>query len=75
MAKIDSLNESISSMEFQEAFNLVKVLRESRRTKKTTRVSVRRSSSKTTTPKKPKDLVSLLTPEQKELLIKELTGG
>jgi ribosomal protein L7/L12 len=81
MARIEDLNVSILEMSYEEAFELVKRLRESRRTKKDTRVFVRRSSSpgtkmKTTkAPKEPKDFASLLTAEQKAALLKELTGG
>ena len=74
MATIDDLNISISNMVYEEAFALVKRLRESRRIKKG-KFSKPRASSSPRTPKKPKDLLTMLTPEQKAILLETLEGG
>lgn len=79
MATIENLNISITSMKHEEAFALVKQLRESRRTPKNIKFVVKRET--TTKPRvakatKPKDLATLLSPEQraalKKLLMEEL---
>jgi len=77
MAQIDDLNVSISSMNPEEAFALVKSLRESRRIKKKV-TKPRGSTSSGASRAKPKDPLANLTQEQKAVLItmleKELNG-
>ena len=78
MATIRSLNKSISEMSGEEAFELVRALRMSRRIRKTTTKVVRASSPKSPrkkiAPKKPIDILNALTPEQKKKLL-EMVGG
>jgi len=77
MATIDSLNISILKMPFEQAFNLIKSLRDSRRIKKTTKLFVSRTpkKGKGTKAKTKTNPIDLLTTEQKAKLFAELTGG
>ena len=74
MATISDLNISLLSMNNEEAFALIKRLRESRRIKKIKRTSAK-SKSKTISARKPKNILGQLTTEQKQKLLFELTGG
>ena len=75
MATLQNLNVSILSMKPEEAFALVKRLRESRRIQKNIKVIVKRDSavSRVSKPKTPKDFASALSAEQKAMLLKLLT--
>ena len=73
MAKIDDLNVSISRMVYEEAFALVKRLRESRRIQK--KAVKTRKASVSRVAKRPKDLLTMLTPEEKAILLATLGGG
>lgn len=77
MATIENLNVSILKLPYEEAFALVKRLRESRRTKKVTRVVIKNTNAtpRVAKPKNPKDFAALLTSEQKAALLKLLTNG
>jgi len=60
-------------MNNEDAFALIKSLRESRRIKKIKRTSAK-SKSKAISTKKPKNILGQLTAEQKQKLLFELTG-
>lgn len=71
MAQIADLRKSITKMDDQEAFNLIKEIRFLRRQlppKKS------RKTVKITKPKSAKSLVSSMTAEQKANLLRELEG-
>ena len=70
MATINDLNISITNLSHEAQQLLIKQLRESRRIPKKKRVVVGRKA----TSKKPKDLISSLTNEQKKQLLKLLEG-
>ena len=65
MATINDLNISITSLSHEAQQLLIKQLRESRRIPKKKRVVIGRKA----TAKKPKDLISSLTDEQKKQLL------
>ena len=75
MATIDDLAKSITEMDDKEAFDLIKKRRFSRRVQK----AANKTAVKKAVAKKPKKInvaaaMSLLSPEQKARLIKELGG-
>ena len=72
MATINDLNTSITQMLPDEAQTLVKSLREARRINKG-KFAVRKKAGPKT-PKKPEDIIPLLTDEQKQQLLALLEG-
>jgi len=76
MATIDSLKPSITQLPHEEAFELIKNLRTSRRTsKKSLTKSVKTKGSKKRSSKlSPLQLFSMLDDSMKQQLLQELTG-
>jgi hypothetical protein len=72
MANLDDLCKSITEISFDEALGLIRGIRLSRRTPKKAIKSKTKKPS--TTKKSSETLFAMLTPEQKEKLLKELTS-
>ena len=72
MATIADLKKSITQMDDQEAFNLIKEVRFLRRQAPIKKS--RKTKWKTTKPKTAKAIASAMTPEQRANLLKELEG-